>query len=52
MGWVTDTELPILPYMGKRFKLILDGGKDNSLPLLIEKEFSVGEKCTYVEKLI
>lgn len=26
--------------------------KDNSLPLLIEKEFSVGEKCTYVEKLI
>jgi len=29
MGWITDTELPILPYIGKRFKLILDGGKDS-----------------------
>jgi GNAT superfamily N-acetyltransferase len=26
--------------------------KDNSLPLLIEKDFTVGEKCTYVEKVI
>ena len=29
MVWITDTELPILPYIGKRFKLILDGGKDS-----------------------
>ena len=29
MGWITDTELPILPYIGKRFKLMLDGGKDS-----------------------
>ena len=26
--------------------------KDNSLPLLIEKDFTAGEKCTYVEKTI
>ena len=29
LEWITNTELPILPYIGKRFKLILDGGKDS-----------------------
>jgi GNAT superfamily N-acetyltransferase len=26
--------------------------KDSSLPLLIEKGFSIGEKCTYVERVV
>jgi ribosomal protein S18 acetylase RimI-like enzyme len=41
-------------YVNKNYKgyLIFAWCKDNSLPLLIEKGFSIGEKATYVEKII
>lgn len=41
-------------YVNEHYKnyLVYAWCKDNSLPLLIEKEFNIGETVTYVEKKI
>lgn len=41
-------------YVNENYKLhtVYAWCKDNSLPLLIEKGFEIGEVCTYVEKKI
>ncbi len=41
-------------YVNDNYKgyIVYDWCKDNSLPLLLEKGFDLGEKATYVEKKI
>ena len=54
LDWIKDEELPILPYIGKRFKLIKDDGQDSGrryqiLDYYFEDEYN---KDFYIKSII
>lgn len=54
LDWIKDEELPILPYVGKRFKLITDDGQDSGRRYQILEYYfeDVYNKDFYVKSIL